>query len=251
VITGFAPPDTTRLSDLAEPSILELVLSGIGEAHGVDRGRAALTLIHLCLTTIEAVLTGPLVLDGICLRLRAHEMGARLHDGRVSVAWVAAAQPIAVRDPAAHLGLTATSVVVPVIAAIRGLHRLPARGLDNVMLDGLAAGYRRCARLAGLEPDAAFVARLMAGAGRTTHPAPRPLEVVVDGGPALTFHVPATCCVLASTASDGSCPTCPQWPDDATRRTAIRAWVEGMDAAGFRATVGRDRIDRVRRESEQ
>lgn len=244
VIVGFAPPDTVRLSDLADARVLGRALDELEAACGADRGRAALTLIHVCLATIEAVLTGPLVLDGISLRVRAHELGARLHDGRVSAAWVLTARPAAVTDPAAHLGATATSLLVPVIAAIQGLHRLPARGVDNVMLDGLAAGYRRSARLAGREPDAAFVARLMAGAGRPAHPAARPLEVTVDGGPAVTFHVPATCCVLASDAADGSCPMCPQWPDDAARRMAIRDWVEGMAAAGFRATVGRERIDR-------
>jgi hypothetical protein len=250
VIVGFAPPDTVRLSDLADASVLRQVLDDLRAASGVDRGRAALTLMHQCLAIIEAVLTGPLELDGISLRVRAHELGARLHDGRVSAAWVLAARPVAVADPAAHLGVTATSLLVPVIAAIHGLHRLPVRGLDNVMLDGLAAGYRRSARLAGREPDAAFVARLLSGAGRPAHPTARPLDVAVDDGPAVTFHVPATCCVLASSADGGSCPTCPQWPDDGTRRGAIRAWVEGMDAAGFRATVGRDRIDRIGRGSE-
>lgn len=243
VIVGFAPPDTVRFSDLTDARVAEAWLDAIARRDTVDRRRAALSLLHACLRAVEILLTAPLVLDGVTLDLRAHELGVRLRDAEPDALWVATVRTANPTDPARHLGVAATALLVPVIAALQAAERLPSRGIDEVMLEGLAAGYRRCARIAGHEPDPGFVARLTAGAGRSERRMARELPVVVDGGPPVTFHVPPTCCVLATTAVDGSCPTCPQWPDDAARRNAVRAWVGPMDAAEFRATTGRDRIE--------
>lgn len=250
VIVGFAPPDTIRLDDLADPRVVERLMDTDPAVTGGDleaRRAAALALIHHCLRVVEISLTAPLVLDGMALDCRPTQLGVRIRDGVPAAIWIAGVRLTRATDPALHLGAAAYGLLVPIVAAIQGVVRLPSRGVDNVMLDGLAAGYRRCARLAGREPDPAFVARLMAGAGRPEHRVARPLAIRVDDGPPVTFHAPASCCVLARTAAEGSCPTCPQWSDDAARGDAIRAWVAAMDDGDFRATTGRARLARTRR----
>ena len=77
----------------------------------------------------------------------------------------------------------AVAMLVPVLAACHGVAKISARGLDNVMLDALAAGYRRCERMAGREPDPDAIVELAAGAGRPTYRPARALPVLVDGGP--------------------------------------------------------------------
>ena len=58
----------------------------------------------------------------------------------------------------------------------------------------------------------------------------------------MTFHVPATCCVLTTDVSPGACPTCPQRPDDDARRASVVTWVAQMDDEDFCDVTGRVRI---------
>ncbi|MFN8623537.1 MAG: hypothetical protein U0869_22590 [Chloroflexota bacterium] len=242
VVAGFAPPGTVTLERLADPRTLERVAFEVGRALGTDRRAAVLTVVHFAVGAITAVLAAPLVLDGVALEARPDQLGVVLRDGELAGFWVAEAREGSGARPMVRLGAIASVLLAPIASAVRSVERIGLRGLDNVMLDALAAGIRRHERMAGREPDPALVEQLVLGAGREGYRPARPLSVHVDAGPAVTFHVPATCCVLATEVTPGACPTCPMRADDTARRIAIIDWVDGMDDPAFREVCGRDPV---------
>jgi hypothetical protein len=214
----------------------------IAGAFGIDRRSAVLTVVHLAVGAISAVLTAPLIRDGIPLEARADQLGVVLRGGQLSAYWAAEVRAAASSRPLVRLGAMASVMLTPLASAVRSVERIGLRGLDNVMLDALAAGVRRHERVLGREPDPALVEQLVLGFGRDGHRPARPLPVHVDAGPAVTFHVPATCCVLATAVTAGACPTCPIRPDDAARRAAIIDWLHDLDDTAFRGVAGRDPV---------
>ena len=241
IVAGFAPPGVVTLARLSDPGVLEALIPEVVGFLGGDRRAAVLTAVHYAVAAVTSVLTAPLVLDGMLLDVASDQLGLVLRGGELTGIWVGRTREVQASMPAARLAI-AVAMLVPVLAACHGVVKVSTRGLDNVMLDALASGVRRHERMAGREPDPALIEELMRGTGRPAYRAARPLSVQVDAGDPVTFHVPRSCCVLATDAGPGACPTCPQRPDDDARRASVVDWVGDMDDDVFREVTGRSRL---------
>lgn len=243
------PPVAIGQIDVAGASVRSLadLADGvtIGSAHGQAERSAVLGVVHLACRALADVLISVVVADGVVLAVEPDELGVAERPGRPTQSWVTTASPTGASPAeaaAAVWGLL--DRVLAGVTAVSGVGPRTVRRIAGESLVGHAHRLRR--RVAHEQPDRdlrdvdAFVAGLAEGFGAPGGS----ITVRPDAGPPLTLVQPRVCCVLSRDLDDGSCPTCPRWPDDDARRAATTAWLASLDEAEFLAVVGRPRRSR-------
>lgn len=242
VIVGPQPAGTLTLAQLADVNICTQLLPGL-LALTAGRRQAALTLLHYALYTVNSLLLAPLVYDGVSLTTTAEQIGMTLDaGGNITSFWLAQVELVAPQQPIAEMGALAMRLLEPVAMAIRQVGKVSPRAVVNIALDALVAGCRRLERSCCDAPAADWIEELLAATNHPEYQPARPLLAYPDAGPAVTFYVRHTCCVLHKTPGPHACPACPQYPDDATRLQKINEWLGTLTDAHFQEVTGRARV---------
>ncbi len=160
----------------------------------------------------------------------------------VNALWVGQVELTEPEQPLAQLGALAMQLLAPVAVVARQLGKVSERAIYNITLDALAFGCRRLERASGNIPSAGWIEELLLATGHQAYQPAHPLLAYPDAGPAVTFYVRRTCCVLHKTPGPHACPACPQYPDDATRLQKIDEWLAAMPDDDFRQVTGRGRM---------
>jgi hypothetical protein len=243
VVCGDAPAGTIPLSALADPARLALLTPFIAANLGTTQRQAALTLIHFGVGVATETLIAPLVLDGMTLKARANQLGFVLgEDGALFEFWVAPDIWIHLGVHQTSLGRNFTHLIKPIVECIAISEKLGSRGLFLLLYDAIERGCRRLENANPNHLQAGWIEELMAGIGDSGRKMHKTFTICPDNGPQIEMAIPRVCCVLSHNATDHSCPTCPQHPDDETRRQLTEAWLRSLDDEGFRAETGRERV---------
>ena len=160
--------------------------------------------------------------------------------GAISLAWLADKENQEQLLPA--MIALAMQLLAPIAIVARQLGKVSERAIYNITLDALAFGCRRLERASGNTPSAGWIEELLLATGHQAYQPARPLLAYHDAGPAVTFYVRRTCCVLHKTPGPHACPACPQYPDDATRLQKIDEWLAAMPDDDFRQVTVRGRM---------
>lgn len=242
VVSGEPPPGTVSLAALARAEAVEAWIPSI-DGPPLSRKQAALHVFHRAIGAVTNTLVSPLVLDGVALDVAPDQLGiVPGSDGDSPAAWVGQVTTVDTGEPAEHAGRLCMRLLEPVAAAVRDVAGLGERGVANVMLDALANGCRRLERASPNRPGPGWVEAFIAATGHTEYRPGRVLLASPDDGPAIEFRMPRSCCVLLSKPREGSCPTCPQYPDDDTRKRLTEEWLRSLDEDAFRYVTGRRRV---------
>lgn len=245
VIIGPQPEGTRSLAQLADVNICTQLLPVLLETTG-GRRQAALTLLHYALYTVTSLLLAPLVYDQVVLTATADAIGLTLDSGgNMTGFWLAQVERVAPQQPMVAMGALALRLLEPVATATRQVGKVSQRAGINIVLDALVAGCRRLERSCGHAPAAKWIEELLTATDHPEYQPARPILAYPDAGPAVTFYVRRTCCVLHAKPGPHACPTCPQYPDDATRLRMINEWLGTLNDADFKEVTGRERITPV------
>lgn len=216
---GAQPAGVITLAWLAHRENHEQLLPAMIALTG-DRRQAALTIVHYAVHVVSGLLIAPLVYDGIALDTTSDQLGVVLDEAaNVTVLWVGQVTLPHVEQPLAHLGALTMQLLAPIATVAQQVGKVSERAVCNIMLDALAAGCRRLERSRGNAPGIDWIEELLRATG--SQHIDRHGRWLTHAGPAVRFYVPRTCCVLHSKPSAHACPTCPQYPDDATRLQKI------------------------------
>lgn len=242
-VIAAAPPDgTISLAWLANRENYEQLLPAMLALTGEMR-QAALTIVHYAVYTVSSILIAPWVFDHCALTLAPDQLGVVLDEtGDIGAIWVGHVELIQTEHPLAQLSAQAMRLLAPIATVAGQVGKVSERAVINIMLDALAGGYRRLERSSGNVPDAGWIEELLRTTNQPTYRPARPLFAYPDAGPAVPFYVPQTCCVLNKTPGPHACPTCPQYPDDATRLHKIYTSLHSLNDDDFRRVTGRARI---------
>ncbi|MFN8440088.1 MAG: hypothetical protein U0175_04920 [Caldilineaceae bacterium] len=242
VIVTEQPIGAISLAWLADRENQEQLLPAMIALTG-ERRQAALTVVHYAVYAVTNILIAPFVFDHCALMLAPDQLGVVLDETpNVCALWVGQVALSDPEQPLAHLGALAMQLLAPVALVARQLGKVSQRAIYNITLDALAVGCRRLERSSGNTPSAGWIEELLLATGHQAYQPVRPLLAYPDAGPAVTFYVRRTCCVLHKTPGPHACPACPQYPDDATRLQKIYAWLHALDDADFHSVTGRDRV---------
>jgi hypothetical protein len=204
--------------------------------------KAAVTAVHYALSVVVTLVVDPFVRDGLQVEAAPDQIGFFADADQISTAyWVGGARLSRGGDPNT-VGATVGATMRPVMAAVARRARVGARGLDLIVLDSLGSQIRRFDRPAGRQQHSAWITTLLDATGIRTDVPVRTFDVVADAGPPVEFSVPRVCCVLSNQLSEHPCPTCPNYPDDATRRGVVTEWLDGMADDEFAEVTGRARV---------
>ncbi len=242
VIIGPQPEGTRSLAQLADVETCNQLLPGL-LTMTAGRRQAALTLLHYALYTVTSLLLAPLICDGVSLTATADGIGMTLDaDGKLIGFWLAQVEEVAPQQPLVAMGNLAMQLLEPVAMATRQVGKVSQRAAINIVLDALVAGCRRLERSCCQAPVGDRCEALLAATNHPEYQPARPILAYPDAGPAVTFYVRRTCCVLHAKPGPHACPTCPQYPDDATRVQKINEWLGTLNAADFKEVTGRERM---------
>lgn len=245
VIVGPAPAGTVSLATLGEPAGYALLLPLLIALTGESR-QGALTIVHYAVYAVSTVLIAPLVFDRVALDVAPNQLGVVLDEqAGLTAVWVDRVDRIDVDRPMAHAGALAMRLLAPITEEAHRAGKVSARGVTNIALDALAAGCRRLERSCGSAPSAGWVEELIAATDHPEYRSARLLWAQPDAGPPVEFRMPRTCCVLHKQPGPHACPTCPQYPDDATRLRRIDEWLGALNDDDFRAVTGRARVSPI------
>lgn len=243
VIEGARPDEACSLADLAAPATYDLLFTQqLGSSS--NKRLAALALLHRAIDVVTHALLAPVAFDGVALDVAPSQLGMVLDEAlELKSVWVGEIRAFETHEQINQLGRLSVCLLMPVMTQSAQKGGVSVRGLVSVMLDALIAYGQRASRDYATSLQTGWVEQLVIGAGYPHHKQARPIYVQVDAGPPVEWRMPRTCCVMNTTPGPHACPSCPQYPDDATRVRKILEYLRGLDAEQFRRVTGRWRLE--------
>lgn len=241
---ALPPPGVTTLAELADPPQWSAAVTRVAQHAALPRRAAVFTVLHQALGAVGDAIIGPLVRRGEVVALEAGELGVRLAPADPPQCWAAATtRPRPGFDPAAA-GHRWAALIDPILVSTGGepgLRPWVVRRLAAESLQRCCARHERAVlHRDGALRHAGWLAEFFGAAG-LPQPWTRTITVQIDAGGPLSLPRPELCCVLARTVEDSACPTCPRYPDDATRHRETQRWLCSVDDTDFVRVVGRAR----------
>ena len=242
VFRAEAPTGTRSLRALADAEelayLVPLVASNIVSS---DR-KAAIAIVHFTASLALDILLSSATLDGIGIEATADQLGLVFEeDGTLSGVWIADTVDFYEGILAVPLGEQLSSLLKPIVAAVRARWHISRRGLDLVLFDAIR---RRCRQMENRHVaiwEGGWGDELLTAMGDTRIRPPHTITLPGDDGEPVELEMRRVCCVLATCSTPTACPTCPQH-SDADRRRYADLWLRSMDDQEFLCETGRRRV---------